>query len=403
MHPLRPTLLLMWCGLLAVPATGQTPRPLTRSQAGDEALARSPRLRLAGSDTARAVAALRTASLFPDPSLSLAWSRSAPSYHASLELPLDLPWLRSSRINAATFGQAGSRWRFAFERAATQLEADTAYTRALAAREQWRLSARNADATDSLRGIAEQRRDAGDASELEVQLAVIVAGQQRNRAVADSLAYDDARLALQAALGIADGAIVVEPADSFLPPPPFVAPAAGTPLLVAAAEADVAAAAAGALFARRSALGAPSLTAGFERGDPDMPGTLPTVGISLPLPLVNRNRGGVATAEAERQRAEATAAAVRVESGNALARAIRAERIAMTLVARDAALLQAADRVSLMGRTAYREGAATLASVLEAERNARDVRTQYLIDLAGAWIARGVVRLLSESTTPGTP
>jgi outer membrane protein TolC len=54
-----------------------------------------------------------------------------------------------------------------------------------------------------------------------------------------------------------------------------------------------------------------------------------------------------------------------------------------------------------MSLTAYREGAAALPNVLEAQRNARDVLSRYVDDLAAAWVATAELRVLA--LTPGPP
>jgi outer membrane protein TolC len=46
-----------------------------------------------------------------------------------------------------------------------------------------------------------------------------------------------------------------------------------------------------------------------------------------------------------------------------------------------------------MSLVAYREGAQSLATVLEAQRNAREILFQYISDLADAWIASATLRL----------
>jgi hypothetical protein len=56
-----------------------------------------------------------------------------------------------------------------------------------------------------------------------------------------------------------------------------------------------------------------------------------------------------------------------------------------------------------MSLTAYHEGAVPLVSVLEAQRNAREVRAQFLSDLAQAWITSAALRLLTLSAAPGSP
>ena len=53
-----------------------------------------------------------------------------------------------------------------------------------------------------------------------------------------------------------------------------------------------------------------------------------------------------------------------------------------------------------MSLTAYREGASTLPNVLEAQRNARDIRAQYIDDLARARIASATLRALTLTAAP---
>lgn len=393
---------------LALPAelAAQTTNPVSRAVAIQTALDHAPRLLLALSDTAVATAGLRAARLFPDPTAAVSYTRSTPRYHVELSIPLDLPWIRNARAAAAQSGRGGSQLRLAFARVAARLDADTAYTAALAAREQLALSRRNACDADSLLRIAVIRRDAGDASELDVELARIFAGQQANLWAGDSLASESALLTLQAAMGMVTSDITISLADSLVRPPDEVSKVpSGNLLPVAAAESDVRTADLLARMQRRSRIIEPTLIAGFETGDPggSEPGILPIIGVAIPLPLLNGNRGNIALAEAELQRAQATLVAIRVESTGAVGRAQRALRTGLDQVARDAQLTAAADRVSAMSLTAYREGAATLASVLEAQRMAREVRSQYIADLAGTWIARGVLQLLSETVAPSVP
>ena len=243
-------------------------------------------------------------------------------------------------------------------------------------------------------------------SELDVELARIFAGQQANTAAGDSLSAESALLTLQAAMGMIGSEITITLADTLQRPPlDAVMARTGNLLPIAAAEADVRTAEFATQLQRRSRIVQPTLTAGFETGDPGGSelGILPTVGIALPLPLVNRNRGNVALAEAELQRAQATLAAIRVESTGGVGRAQRALHIILDQLARDEQLTAAANRVSTMSLTAYREGATTLASVLEAQRMARDVRSRYVADLAAAWIARGVLHLLTETVASSVP
>ena len=372
-------------------------QPLTRAAAIEAAVARGSRLALARADTAISAAALAGARTLENPTASASYSKSTPQYHASLDVPLDFLWIRGPRAAAARLALTSSRYRLAFERAAAAFDADTAYTRALAADAHARLSRRNALDADSLLRIATVRRDAGDASELDVQLATVSAGQAANAATDDSLASIAARLDLQAVMGLAADQVTVVPVDSLTLPPSIPAADSGTALAVAASEAALQSEEQGIALARRGVLPAPSVTVGFESGDPtgSEPGVLPLVGFSLPLPLFNQNGAAIALALANRDRARAELDVARRESGAARARALREQTAALARAERDRRLLGSAERVAAMSLTAYAEGAVPLASVIEARRTARDALAQYIDDLLAANDAAAAVRLFT--------
>jgi cobalt-zinc-cadmium efflux system outer membrane protein len=397
-------------------AAQQAPAPVSRRDAIASALARGTRLGMARADTAAAFANLLTARAVQNPSLSADYSKSAPNYHFSLDLPIDYPWMRRLRVSAAESGREAAQFQFAFERAAAALDADTTYTRALAARAHARLSRQNAADADSLLHMAVARRDAGDASDLDVELATVNAGQQQNAAVADSLEFLSTVLDLQAVMGIAADGVTILPIDSLGPPPDSAMAALDTarsagaagraPLSIAAAQASLRSATLSTQLEHRSVFLLPGINFGFETGDPtgSEPGILPTVGLSLPLPLFNRNRGPIAQAEAERARAQAALTVATIESHVEITRARRALSIAREKISRDRSLAEAAERVASMSLTAYREGAAALPSVMEAQRNTRDVLAAYVDDLASAWIASARLRvLLLVPSTASTP
>lgn len=379
--------------------------PVSRSDAVAAALEHGARLGLARADTAAAFAGLLAARAYPNPALSTVYSKSTPNYHVTMDVPLDLPPLRGPRVGAARAARLASQYRFAFERAASALDADTTYTRAIAARERARLSRRNAIESDSLRRIAVLRRDAGDASDLDVQLATVTAGQAANAAVVDSLSYLSTVLDLQIVMGLATDRIAVMPSDSLmLPPAPEVpsdsmgagaSPSPAAPLQVAAAAASVEAARLNTLVQRRSVFLPLSITGGVEK-DPSgaEPGLLPTFGLTLPLPLFNRNRGPIAQAEAEQARARAALSLAQLQTRAELARTRRELSMAYQRVLRSQSLVASANSVAAMALTAYREGAVPLANVLEAQRNARDVLAAYVDDVASVWIFAAKLRVL---------
>ncbi len=348
---------------------------------------------VARADTLVASAQLMTARQRDNPSVVMTYSKSTPNYHEIVDLPIDLTGVRSARIRSAQATRLASQYRFRFERAAAALDADTTYTRALAAFEHLRLSRRNAKDADSLRRMAVVRRDAGDASELDVLLATVNAGQAANQAAADS--------DLQVVMGLDTDRVSVTPVDSLtLPATSGGVAFAGRALPIAAAEQALIAADLWVRAQRRSLLTPLSVQAGIEHRDPSERGILPTIGLSIPLPILNRNRGPIALAEAERERARAELSLARFETQSVIGRATRARNLALEKIERDRVLVESATRVAAMSLTAYREGAQGLPAVLEAQRNAREILSQYIDDLAQAWIATATLRLYN--LTPAT-
>lgn len=378
----------------------QSRLPLTRAGAIEAALTHGVRLPAAAADTLVAAGQLVSARAFANPTLVANYSKSTPQYHAQLELPLPFPWVRGARIGSARFGATVAHLRYTLARAAAALDADTSYTLALAAVEHTRLTAETAAAADTLLRMAVARRDAGDASDLDVELARVNAGQQANSAASDSLALQTALLELQLAIGLTADSVYAFPTDS-LRAPAVEDSTAGETLGVAAAAAQLRAATLGLSAERRAAWAAPSLLAGIETHDPSgsEPGILPIIGLSLPLPLFDRNRGAVAIASAERQRAIAELALARLEGRTRIAQLRRERTSALARIARSEGVVASANRVAAMSLVAYREGAATLPNVLEAQRNARAIIAQYIDDLARAWIATATLRALTLTAT----
>ena len=391
------------CLTLGRAARAQSAAPITRQAAITSALARGGRLRLAIADTATAFAQWRLARVFENPAITAEYSKSTPQYHLTLDLPFDYPWLRGTRVAAAEATRSAARYRYAFERAAVALDADTTYTRALAAQARLRLSRRNAADADSLRRIAVARRDAGDASDLDVELATVTAGQQANAAASDSLTLVSTLLDLATVIGVvADGSSLTL-TDSLVAPNDSIVARAGEPLPIAAADAALRSASLAVRLQRRSLFAATAITAGFETHDPsgDEKGILPVFGLSIPFPIFNRNGAAIAVAQAEQLRAQAERDVAVLETRAAIARTERERAIALANVARDQTLVASANRVASLSLTAYREGAAPLATAIEAQRNAREILAQYIDDLAAAWIATAALRV--RTLTAGSP
>ena len=217
------TAVIVACAARAAPIAGQL-TPMTRAAAVAAALDRGARLGVARADTAVAGAQLFVARALPNPTLSASYSKSVPQYHVIADVPIDLPPLRSLRVRSAQVALDAARLRFQFARATIALDADTTYTHAVAARERLALSRRNALDADSLLHMVERRRDAGDASDMDVELARVNAGQQENVAAGDSLTLISSLLDLQAVLGMTAEQLEIDATDSLAAPPPAPVP-----------------------------------------------------------------------------------------------------------------------------------------------------------------------------------
>ncbi len=376
---------------------------LTRSAAITSALRNSPQAALAAADTASAFANIVLAHQWDNPTLNASVSMSVPTQHYSLDIPLDAPWIRTPRIAAADAARSAAQLRFAFATRAVTLDADTAYTQAQLSTARARLSQRTSRDADSLLVLARIRREAGDASELDVELATVFAGQAQNTAGADSITAQSALLRLQTLIGLSADSAAISVVDSLMLDATDVARVtslpngSGTSLLLGAASNDVTAATSRVLSERRKRLGAPSLSMGFEAGDPDNPGPRATAGISIPLPLFNRNRAALMSAQADLARAESQRRLTLLSTSAAVVAARRDVDAARLRATRSARLVASADRISALSLLAYREGASTLLLVLDAQRTARETLAQYFDDVAASRIANSVLRLL---TTP---
>jgi cobalt-zinc-cadmium efflux system outer membrane protein len=397
---LRTRVLTAIHGLVVIGAQAQ--QPVTRQQAIEAALARGPRVLVAFADTALARGQLSIARAWQNPTVTAEYTQSPPQRHLSVELPLEFPWLRAARVGAARLAANASRYRFALERAGARFDADVAYTRALAAEAHADISRRLALEADTMLQMTVIRRDAGDASELDVQLATVSGGQRANDAQRDSMDAVGTLLDLQVVMGLDADRTLIALADSLAPPADTIVAAPGVTLAVLAAEADLASGERTLSLEQRAFLPAPSFIAGFETGDPSgfEGGLLPTLGLSIPLPLLNRNRGPIAVARANRDRALSKLAVARRESAQQIARAQLERGSALARAERGRLLVLSANRITGMSRRAYFEGAAGFPAVLESQRNAREALGRYIDDLAAAHLAEAALRLAAAVEAP---
>lgn len=423
-----PTLILLCAPLLTTAAQ----QPVSRAEAERKALSAGARVTLARADTALALARIRTASALPNPSLTASYSKSVPTWHTSLELPVfDALWTRGVRVGQAQAEAHASRLQFANERIAALLEVDTTYTAAIATNARFRLSRQTARDADSLRLMTLRRRDAGDASDLDVDLAIVSAGQLINTATNDSLAHMSALLTLQMLMGLPADSVSITLTDSLTLVPTDTATirvaldnsgatiglpvplsgsalgpgglhagsAIGTSPSVLAAEASLTAADRAVAVQKRIAFQLPALSIGAEWGDMDQPGLLPTIGLSIPLALFHQNQGPISEVAAEREKARVQVLVAKLETRRKLMEGVREREQLIAKVIRDRDLVVRAQRVADRSLTAYREGASGLPAALEGRRSARELLGQYIDDLAALLTVNTELRALTQTVS----
>lgn len=401
--------------IAVAPVAGAQPAPtvrlVSRADAVASAMAKSARHTLARLDSASAFAQWRTARQYENPLLATSYSNAAPQAHVALDVPIDLPRQRGPRIAAARAMLGATTVRLGLADALLAFDTDTAYTRAQALGAQARLLVLTARDADSLVTLVRIRRDAGDASDLDVEIATVAAGQSTNLAVTAEANSATSLLRLQLLMGIAPDSMRIALADSInwsvgnLPvvSPPTESTERGQALPVAAAALDLRAAEEQTRLERHRRLGTPAISFGVEAINPGGPGgLLPTVGVSLPLPLFNRNTATIARAQTELERGRVLLAQAELEQQTAVSIGYTDAVAARTRAERSLRLLASAERINALSLLAYREGATALVTVLEAQRTTRDARAQALDDLAAVQIAERVRQLLSLRT-PTSP
>lgn len=318
------------------------------------ALRNSPLLRVADAEARRADAELTAADVLlqnnPELAAGIGQRRvsgaSGLEYEASISQRLEIAGERGLRRAAAQSARQRARIEIGAIRWTVHREIHTAFHAALVARE--RLDAARVALAFSKRlaDIARKRRDAGDISDLDVQVAETELAQVRQAEIAAAGAYTVARLALAELAGW-PAAEPPEPAGNLDPPR---APDSDEALLrlavtafpeLAIRRARVLEEEARVRLADREAWPEPTigLTYAQESEPAEADAARQHIGmvtLAVPLPLWNRNAGERARARAELAISKAEEAAVR--------------RVLAPRVRRAAALVRAAaERIEAFG------------------------------------------------------
>jgi cobalt-zinc-cadmium efflux system outer membrane protein len=332
-----------------------------------------------------AQAEVRSARMFPNPTLGFSAGRAEPVAAASLTLHLPILGQRGAHVRAAerAFEQArleavGSLWRL-------RHDARIAYYTVARADEELAIAKQVEQLTLRVADIAAKRFDAGAGSMLEKLQAQLVHDRAQQDVIDRTTALGVARLELARLIGLPAEAVsslsdalaavgATPPADSLL------AEAAKAHPELRALEAERFAAEARAQAARADRRPLFALDVGAEVLDPATCGTAsycvgPRGGLSFDLPMFNLNGGPIARAQAEARAAELKreAAARRIETA---VRAAYAMYAAAATRARffETRYVPAATQVESMAREGFAAGKTGLLPLIEAQRALLDSR-----------------------------
>lgn len=418
------SLLLMTSAGVA-PVLAQAPRPdvsrapgtdtVVLDLAGAQRLAsrRNPALLARRREADAAAGRLRQVRIYPfNPEVSLrsvqvGGGRTLQAYEG--EIGQEVEWAGSWGLRAAVAGREAERDAFSADDAGRQTASTVAtlFLSALAAQQRLRIAEDMQQMNDRIVTAAGEQLDAGEISQLEMNLARIEGGRAKSRVLAEERSARTAVLQLRRALALEDGVPLRLLPD--LPPAPDPAALDRDSLIRAALRrrpdasarrADLGAAEASARLAGRERWPSLRLSVPFEKEE----GTskaLVGLAVGLSVPLWNRNQGRLDEAHAEVARARAdlddAEISVRTEVEDALQRYASAsaeERLAATTVRDPARANQA------LLEEAFRSGKIDLPTLLLVRNQLLDAELSYW----DSWLQlRAELVQLNAATAEPTP
>jgi cobalt-zinc-cadmium efflux system outer membrane protein len=377
-----------WTGAAARQAATQGAAPLTFQAALD--LAKSRNLGLAAALRQRAIreAGVRIARQYPNPEFSFEASRDVPHEILSLGFPVEIGGKRARRVDVAQRELALADLDVRAQERTLRRNLRQAFYGLLAADERVRVAEAVLAIAQRVRDAANARFTEGAAPKLEVMEGDL--GVARAQAELD-LAQSD-RVAVQADLN----AVLNQPpgqalnvAGDLARPPGVasydavlkIANNSNVDLLRSQREIAIEQARTSQLRAER--IPTPVFSVGGVFNAPDEFNAGLSGGVSLTIPLFSRNQGEIAQSSATISQLRAEHEAARRTVENQLFGAwTRMQALRRQVDRYRDQIVPTATSLEALAEDSYKLGRSPLLSVLEAQRNLRDVRREYLQALA---------------------
>jgi len=383
-------LFVLW---LTTGASAQpTPRAVTLQQA-IEASSQAPEAQASTLRTRAADADVQAAGAWPASSLSVGTTRSTARFVVGATFPLPVFGTLGANIKVARAAGVEALREEAALRLELRRRVTAAWLDVAHAQERATLLTEAATREDALADFVNKRAEEGDAPHAETVLARAAAARVRAEANAAAASVAAASAALAGVLGW-DPLLPLH-AEGGLPAPtdttPVGNPAAGIGAHpgVRLAAARVSSAGARVVEAKSAQWPELSIEGEADIDDPTLPGTDLRAMLVVGIPLFGGRSAGVRAASVRQDAARADLEATRRTAvAERVAAFRRRQASALTAHALAEQVVPAQRESVALVRSAYEEGAGSLATVLEAERTLAEVEIERVDALAEAALAQ---------------
>lgn len=325
------------------------------------------------------------------------WERNYDTIAAVNQL-IEIGGKRRARKDSAAAGLRSAEARLADTRRTLDAGVTQAYVTVLLAEEKRQILTDSAVSLRKEAGIAEARQHAGEISLADKSQIEIAAERLELDATTAEADARNARIALEAVLGVnrPQGALhltdSLEPLAEIRPGETNLQSALARRPDIRAAESARAKAEADVRFQKAMRIPDPTFLGQYEHEPPDQPNTV-GIGVSFPLPLWNRNRGNITAAQVALNQAGVQLAKI---EGQAAAEIVTAQTTYSSALSR---WLRYREQLAPKSRQirdtvafAYEKGGASLLDLLSAQRNDNDVRLATAQSAADTANAAAVLR-----------
>lgn len=399
------TALALCCVVAQIPALAQNP-VLTLDAAVEQAQARAPAVAGARAGVRAADASVQVARARPNPSLGLEAENvlgsgryagfSGGDETFSISVPIELGGKREARTRVAEAERDAAAVGVSTSRADLTLKVTQAFIGVVANQHRLELAKASLELAERAATVARERVSAGKASPIDQQRAEVMRINGRVKADRAARAVGIASSTLARLIGNPALATISAPWFDETIGTPDTLPD-GRPLGLVAADADISAAQARVIAARRARVPDVTLSVGARRFG-DSHDRAAVLSLSVPLPIFNNGSGELARAHAELDRAEAARATVLLDTEQGMVEA--QSDVANALAAAEAAgpALAAAGEAARIARIGYAAGKFSQLDLIEAERALTESREASIDALAALHEARARLARLKGST-----